>query len=171
MTHQQGTVRLFVDARAKVDLERIPVVVGGSDWLGEETAANERGMRQFACDLILNVGVGGPVSFYKSMVVAVGEPVRVNTRWQIAVEWRSATMAPLFPVFVGEITIRPDRMSVDGWYAPPFGVIGTVLDRSLLRIAARATAKFVLRMFASAFGATVEIAVAIVDTHPSGAFR
>ncbi len=171
MNLQQNSVRLFVEIRATLECERTPALLAESDWLGAEMAANQRGVRQFACDLVLNAGAGAPVSFRKSMVIAAGDPVEVGSGWEIPVEWRSATMAPLFPVFVGRITVCVDRINVEGWYAPPFGAVGTVLDRSVMRIAARATAKYILRTFASALGATVETAATIVDTNPSGALR
>jgi hypothetical protein len=171
MNLQQNSVRLFVEIRATLECERTPAVIRESDWLGAEVSANQRGMRQFACDLMLNAGTGAPVSFRKSMIIAAGDPVEVGSGWEIPVEWRSATMAPLFPVFVGKITVCADRINVEGWYAPPFGAVGSVLDRSVMRVAARATAKFILRTFAAALGATVETAAAIVDTNPSGALR
>ena len=171
MALQQNTVRLFVELRVAADLDRLPALLRTPDWLGAEMAANERGIRQFTCDLALNAGAAAPVWFRKSMALAAGDPVKVGLGWQIPVEWRSATMAPLFPVFVGRITVLVDRMNVDGWYAPPFGAIGTVLDRSVMRVAARATARYVLRTFAAALGAMVEPVVAIVDTDASGALR
>ncbi len=171
MALHQNSVRLFVELRAAVDYDRIPALLKTPDWLGAEMAANEGGMRQFACDLALNAGAAAPVFFRKSMVLAAGDPIKVGQGWQIPVEWRSATMAPLFPVFVGRITVWFDRINVEGWYAPPFGAFGTILDRSVMRIAARATARYVLRTFASALGATVEPVGAIVDTDASGALR
>lgn len=171
MNLQHNSVRLFVETRSKVDCERIPAALGTSDSLGAEMAADKRGMRQFACDLVLSAGVAAPVSFRKSMVLAAGEPIEVGTGWQIPVEWRSATMVPLFPVFVGRVTVCVDSINVEGWYAPPFGSVGTFLDRSVMQIAARATAKYVLRIFAAALGAPVETGIAIVDTNPSGALR
>ncbi len=170
MALQQNTVHLFVEIRAAVECDRIPTLLGTSDWLGAEIVANERGMRQFACDLALNAGAAAPVLFRKSMVLAAGDPVKFGLGWQIPVEWRSATMASLFPVFVGRITVFADRINVDGWYAPPFGTVGSILDRSVMRIAARATARYVLRTFAAALG-TVEPFVGIVDTNASGALH
>lgn len=171
MNLQQNSVRLFVELRATLECERTPALLAESDWLGAEIAPNRRGMRQFACDLVLNAGASAPVSFRKSMVIAAGDPVRVGLGWEIPVEWRSATLAPLFPVFVGKITVRVDRINLEGWYAPPFGAVGTVIDRSVMRIAARATARHVLRTFAAALGGTVETTHPIVDTAPSGALR
>lgn len=171
MNLQQNSVRLFVEIRATLDCERIPVVLRAPDWLGVELSPNERGMREFACDLVLNAGAGTPLSFRKSMILAAGDPVEAGSGWEIPVEWRSATMAPLFPVFVGKITVCFDRMNVEGWYAPPFGAVGTILDQALMRIAARATARHVVRTFAAALGGTVETTLAIVDTGPSGALR
>ncbi|MEO8572002.1 MAG: hypothetical protein ABI553_09935 [Chloroflexota bacterium] len=171
MTLQQNSVRLFVEIRATLDPQRIPAAVRAPDWLGAELAANERGMRQFACDLVLNAGANAPISFRKSMVLAAGDPVEAGSGWEIPVEWRSATMVPLFPIFVGKITVCFDRINVEGWYAPPFGAVGSILDQALMRITARATARHVVRIVAEALGGTVETTPAIVDTSPSGALR
>ncbi len=76
-----------------------------------------------------------------------------NGGWLIPIEWRAATLTPLFPVFVGDLRIRSDRIELDGHYAPPGGTIGYVLDRALLRIAARGTARWFLRKVVSALEA------------------
>ena len=70
------------------------------------------------------------------------------------IEWQAATLTPLFPVFVGEVRIGQERVTIEGRYAPPFGVIGAVLDRALLGIAARGTAKVILGRFVEAVSRT-----------------
>ena len=66
------------------------------------------------------------------------------------VEWRAATLAPLFPVFVGRMLIGPERIAIDGYYAPPFGVIGYVFDRAVFQIVARGTARWFLTQVVAA---------------------
>ena len=60
------------------------------------------------------------------------------------VSWRSATLAPLFPVFVGRLEVRATQLVLEGFYAPPGGEVGFILDRALLNIAARGTARWFL---------------------------
>jgi hypothetical protein len=108
-------VKLYVAAPAQVDLGRVPLVFGApdADWLGERVSAGEEAPRRFACDLELWVGPGRRATFRKSAIVGLGQPERQGQRWTIPIEWRAATLAPLFPVFVGALIIGPDRIELD----------------------------------------------------------
>jgi hypothetical protein len=121
-----------------------------SDWLGEEIERDGRAMRRLASDLVLGVGSDRPVAFHKSMIVGLGQPHRDAVGWMVPIEWQAASLTPLFPVFVGQVRVDPDGVAIEGHYAPPFGIIGAVLDRALLGIAARATAKVILERFVRA---------------------
>jgi hypothetical protein len=143
----RGTVPLRVAMRAAVDLEHVPGALQASGWLGEEISPDDRGVRLLATDLVLGVGSDRPVAFRKSMIVGLGRPSRDADGWTIPIEWQAASLTPLFPVFVGQVTVGPKRIAIAGDYAPPFWVIGAVLDRALLGIAARATAKIILGRF------------------------
>ena len=103
-------------------------------------------MRTFAIDLSVRLrdepAVIGPLR--KSAYLDLGRPRRTATGWAAEISWRAASAAPLFPVFSGWLTIGPDRMQIDGLYAPPGGVVGRVADRILLHVAANATARWLL---------------------------
>lgn len=146
-----GTVRLHLVLMTPVAAERIVAAVGGdtAPWLGERIDDVAGGVRHFACDLELQVSPEGRAVFRKSAVVGLGEPVEQDDRWMVPVEWRAATLAPLFPVFAGHLTIRPDRVQLDGRYAPPGGALGFALDRALLGVAARGTGRWFLRLLAA----------------------
>jgi hypothetical protein len=146
----RGTVFLRVEARARVDLDQVATRLAASGWLGDEMGDDERGMRGLTSDLVLGVGSDRPVAFPKSMLVRLGEPRRGARGWTVPIEWQAATLTPLFPVFVGRVWIDLVGVSIEGHYAPPFGVIGVVLDRALLGIAARATAKVMVGRFVDA---------------------
>jgi hypothetical protein len=138
-------VKLDVVLRARVDLQRVPAAFGpDADWLGERLAEETLGTRRFACDLELRVGPNRRATFRKSAIVGLGAPVRDEDGWVVAVEWHAASLAPLFPVFVGHLRLRKERLELDGRYAPPGGKIGYVLDWALLRIAARGTGRWFL---------------------------
>ncbi len=145
-----GSVPLRAEARAEVDLGRVASQLATGAWLGEEIERDERGMRRFLSDLVLGVGSERPVAFRRSMVIALGEPHRQADDWTVPIEWQAASLTPLFPVFVGEVRIARERVVIEGRYAPPFGVLGAVLDRALLGIAARGTAKVILGRFVDA---------------------
>lgn len=150
----RGSVPLHAETRAPVDLERVPRQLEASAWLGEEIDRDERGMRRLLSDLVLGVGSERPIAFRKSMLIALGQPRHDADGWTVPIEWQAATLTPLFPVFVGEVRIGQERVTIEGRYAPPFGVIGAVLDRALLGIAARGTAKVILGRFVEAVSRT-----------------
>jgi hypothetical protein len=146
-----GVARLDVTLAVAVDRSRISAVFDGSDafWLGERAPDGPGGMRRFSCDLELQVSPDARSLFRKAAIVGLGEPRAADDRWIVPIEWFAATLAPLFPIFVGELQLHTDRVELHGSYVPPGGLIGYALDRALLRIAARGTAKWFLRKVAS----------------------
>ncbi len=141
-----GTVRLRVRQTARVDLDRVATALGSSDapWLGERAPDASPGVRRFYCDLELQVSPARWVVFRKSAIVGLGQPQPDHEGWVVPIEWRAATMAPLFPVFAGHLRLRADRIELGGRYAPPGGAVGYVLDRTLLGVAARGTGRWLL---------------------------
>lgn len=153
-TDADSVVGLSVARSATVDLDRVwPAFADeASDWLGTPGGTDEGGLARYLCDLELRVSPERRTIFRKSAIVSVGRPVRQADGWSVPIEWRAATLAPLFPVFVGRLTVRLDRLALDGHYAPPFGLVGYVLDRALLAIAARRTAVWFLAKIEGVIG-------------------
>ena len=147
-----GVAKLYVAVPARADLGRVPAVLGSADadWLGQRVSEDASEIRRFSCDLELRVGADRRVTFLKSAIVGLGAPTRDDDAWVVPIEWRAATFAPLFPVFVGHLSLSVDRIELDGRYAPPGGSIGIVLDRALLHIAARGTGRWFLQKVLSA---------------------
>jgi hypothetical protein len=147
-----GAVKLYVAVPARIDLGRVPDVLGsaGADWLGQRVFEGASQIRRFSCDLELRVSPDRRAIFRKSAIVGLGVPRRDDDAWVVPIEWRAATLAPLFPVFVGALRLGLDRIELDGRYAPPGGSIGYVLDRALLHIAARGTGRWFLQKVVSA---------------------
>lgn len=143
---------LWLVLETPVEIERVPDVLGApaAAWLGELTSEPGAGMRSFLCDLELHAGKSERVVFRKAAVVSFGEPRRDGDGWLLDVEWRAATLTPLFPVFAGQLRIEPARIVLDGRYAPPGGSIGYLLDTTLLGAAARQTGHWFLRKLADA---------------------
>ena len=137
---------------ASVDLDRVVAVLGRATapWLGERAVDGDPTMRRFVCDLELHAGGSERALLRKSAIVGFGEPAGSDGVWIVPVEWCAATLAPLFPVFAGHIRIRPDRIELDGSYAPPSGRLGYLLDAALLHLAARGTGRWFLGRIASA---------------------
>lgn len=142
-------VALHTSHRAQFDLDAVSDALGGQElgWLGAASQDGDRepGTRTFRSDLRLPLrAVGHEVEFRKAVIIDLGPVRRKDGYVSIDIAWRSANMAPLFPVFAGHLTIQPDRLILDGWYAPPGGRIGMAMDRMLLGIAARRTAGWFL---------------------------
>jgi hypothetical protein len=148
------TTPIDVVLRAHPTLERVPAIVGADagSWLDGRALESEPESRRFLCDLQLGTGPDHRARFRKSAIVAFGLPRRQSDSWQVPVEWRSATLAPLFPVFAGYLEVQADQVALHGRYAPPGGKIGQVLDSALLHVAARATALWFLGCLAAALG-------------------
>jgi hypothetical protein len=133
------------------DLERARGALGDgvATWLGSQlpvrSAANRR---VFETDLLLPLqGPNAAFVFRKAALVEIGDIAPEGAGFRVEVGWRSATLAPLFPVFMGSLTLAPGRIVLDGFYAPPGGELGVILDRALLNMAARRTAGwFILRV-------------------------
>ena len=146
--------RLHIRETTTIDLERVPSVLGGPEasWLGERVADPAPDVRGFLGDLELHPRGLGPLFFRKSALIGLGRPRRIAAGWLVPIEWRAATLAPLFPVFAGTLRLRADRLELDGHYAPPGGALGQVADQALLRLAARWTARWLMRRIGAQLG-------------------
>lgn len=150
-----AVVHLHASRRVHLDLDVADDALSGEQlgWLGPRSsdAASAATRRSFRCDLRLPVhAVGHEIVFHKAALVDLGPIQRVDDHLSIDISWRSASLAPLFPVFAGQLTVTSGTVALDGWYAPPAGRIGVAFDRMLLGIAARRTAMWFLGRMADA---------------------
>jgi hypothetical protein len=141
-------VRLRVRRRAELDPDAVCRALAEPSWLGQpvdEPEAPSAG-RRYLTDLILPLPPDGRrLSLRKAALVDVGPFTPLpNGGCEIEIAWRSATLAPLFPVFAGQLVVAPDGLTLDGRYAPPGGAIGRAADRMLLHTAANGTARWFL---------------------------
>lgn len=151
-----ASVRLRVERSARVDLNDARLALGDLSWLGRVTIeqADEPAVRRIATDLelaILDGSASGPVR--KAALIDLGLPQSLEDgALTLTVAWRSATAAPLFPLFAGELRVASDRLVLDGRYVPPFGRFGLVIDVALLHVVARRTAHAFLARVAAQIG-------------------
>jgi hypothetical protein len=142
----EGFTRLVESTRLRSSASRLAEAIerDGLGW--ERLDQGSDGIRRYAVDLRLRVGAedGGFAMFRKAAFVDVGRPILGPDGWEAQIAWRASTAAPLFPVFAGTLRAHGARLSVDGLYAPPGGVVGKVADRLLLHVAANATARWLL---------------------------
>ena len=152
---EPGTVHLHLSRPASIDLEVARRRLDAADWLGFEVGTAEAPVtmsrvpssstRRFETDLGLPLRPGSQRTvFRKAALVDLGTPETSPRGLRVPIAWRSATMAPLFPVFAGRLDVLPDALVLDGWYAPPGGAAGVVVDRAFLNLAARGTARWFL---------------------------
>jgi hypothetical protein len=144
---EEGLSRLVVRHAHHVAPSALAVAMARADvWLGPEVPGPASGHRRLLADLRLRVSDNPSlVTFRKAAYVDIGPVGDLYNGWEAAIEWRAATLAPLFPVFSGSITARTDELTLSGWYAPPGGTLGQLADRALLHLAATGTARWLLR--------------------------
>jgi hypothetical protein len=160
---------------ARIDLaSALPLLVDRpAEWLGTPVAGSRPGHDRFLTDLSFPLREHAPsMSFSKAALVDIGSPVVGTDRVDVEIEWRSASMAPLFPVFSGHLTLTLAEVRLEGFYAPPAGEFGAVLDRAFLNIAARGTARWFLERVAEVLAtnraADRSAAGLRADVRPSG---
>ena len=129
-----------------------------ADWLGARVAvpagSARPGIRRYLMDLGLPVRDRSPrLMFKKAAYVDLGEAVETEDGCEVEIGWQSSSLAPLFPVFAGRLRMTATEITLEGFYAPPGGEVGAVLDRAFLNIAARGTARWLLDQVAAALDA------------------
>ena len=173
---ESGTVHLRLSRPAIIDLESARRRLDAAEWLGFEVGLDDEplsvagapstsGIRRYETDLGLPLRPGSQRTvFRKAALVDLGSPEPTKRGLQVPIAWRSATMAPLFPVFAGRLEIQPDQLVLDGWYAPPGGSAGLVVDRAFLNLAARGTARWFLDRIGEAIESPPEMSMAASPT-------
>ena len=115
---------LLLVQRASIDARRACELLSevGADWLGAQTSEARPGTRRYLSDLSFPVRERAPqLTFRKAAYVELGE-VRATPDGCVAeISWQSSSLAPLFPVFAGHLTVSPTELRLEGYYAPPGG--------------------------------------------------
>ena len=148
------TVPLRVRRPGTIDLDRAILALGDLSWLGRPTDGppDRPELRHVATDLdlpILDGSSTGPVR--KAAFIDLGPARQVGDLVLVEIAWRSASFAPLFPVFAGQLSISANDLVLDGRYAPPVGKLGLLLDQALLHLVARRTAGALVARLANEF--------------------
>jgi hypothetical protein len=153
-TNDITTVPLLVRRLGPVATDRVIAALTDLTWLGLRVVAptDRPDLRRIATDLELPVRDGsatGPVR--QATHIDIGRAQLVGDHVFVEIAWQSATFAPLFPVFAGELRISTGDVVLDGRYAPPLGALGLLLDKALLHFVARRTAGALLERLAREF--------------------
>lgn len=147
-----ASIHLRVARAGKFDVDAAGLALTDLAWLGRpaDGLEGQPGARRIAVDLELPVRDGSsPSPVRKAALIDLGQPQVEDAGFTLAVSWQSATLAPLFPVFIGQLRVGPSGLVVDGRYTPPFGRLGLVIDATLLRFVARRTAQAFLERVAA----------------------
>jgi hypothetical protein len=150
----EGLERLSVEIPLPTDPVAAARAFERPDWLGPAVDAPP-GVRRHLTDLSFQL-ITKPrtIVFRKAAVVDLGRVVALPDGSRVVeVAWRSATLAPLFPVFSGRLSIRADGLHLDGVYAPPLGEVGRLIDRAALHQVAVRTGRWFLERASSAVAA------------------
>ena len=143
-----GFVRLVASARLNAEAHLLAAMLddGHAPWAEGGDPLEISNLHRYVVDLRLRIGgeSAALTTFGKAAYLDLGRSRRTRTGWESEIGWQASTAAPLFPVFSGWLTIGPDELRIDGFYAPPGGAMGRVADRMLLHVAANATARWVL---------------------------
>ena len=134
--------RYFVELTGDRDqIERV-VLDAPETWLPTlATSANHRGDR-----LLAEVGFGDDVRIARTVVLTVGDPIRVPGKTTIPIGWGASGPAGVFPALdadleVAELEDGRCQLAISARYEPPLGAVGRAIDRALLARVAEATVK------------------------------
>jgi hypothetical protein len=154
LEHTDDIATLRVHRAGPLDVRRLCPLMADGAWLGQvvDVEGLPPDTTRYLTDLYLPLPPDGRLlSLRKAAFVDLGPVVqRADGGCDIEIAWRSASLAPLFPVFAGHLSARPSGLTIDGHYAPPGGFMGRTADRMLLHTAARGTARWFLGHLAAA---------------------
>lgn len=145
------TVRLAVSLGGRFRVDDGLSAVENLEWLGEtvEVGWEHGGWRRVNSVLALPINDGSaPGPIRKGCLIDIGPVQRSEDAMRLGIGWESDSITPLFPVFAGQLTVRPAGLSLDGVYVPPLGRLGLLIDAQILHFVARRTAQAFLARFA-----------------------
>jgi hypothetical protein len=138
---------LIVEARFDAARERLARMVADGGLTGVS-----RGSYSGALTRSIRVGpFGETAGVSKQVQVRLIGPVRRDGIITVWLRWEATGPAGgLFPVLDADLQLRPEgpdktRLVLNGCYRPPFGCVGSGLDRAVLHRVAAATVRALLR--------------------------
>ena len=152
-------VRYFIELPLPTDRVEQMMCESPASWIpGLADEANARGER-----LLAEVGLGDRLRLTRRVVVELREPIRFPSRTVVPLRWRPATAGGLLPALDADIEVAPlapesTQLSMSARYLPPWGALGSAVDRALLHRGAEATVKD----FLDRVGATLTASAASV---------
>jgi hypothetical protein len=142
-TGSGSVARLAVTRILRADPAGLCQAFDEPSWLGRvvDEPNLAPGLRRVETDLAFALSDDPQkLTFRKAAFVDLGRTSTIEGRCIGRVEWRAASLAPLFPVFSGTVTAHDGGLHLEGVYAPPGGGVGLLVDRTFLHHFARRTA-------------------------------
>ena len=146
-----GTVRLAASHAGRFQIANGLAAFEDLGWLGESVVAGSMadGWRRIRSVLALPITDGSsPGPIRKGALLDIGPVERWDDSIRLDLAWQSDSIAPLFPVFAGHLTVSPGGLFLEGEYDPPFGRLGLLIDARLLHFIAGRTAQALLERIA-----------------------
>jgi hypothetical protein len=106
-------------------------------------------------ELLAEVGFGERIRFARQVKLTLGAPIRAAEKTVIPLRWRPTNAPGLFPPLDADLEVAalaPGRtqLAMSARYDPPLGVVGKMIDRTILYRVAEATIKDFLDRLADA---------------------
>jgi len=139
--------RLEVTRTLRVDPALLWAALEDPRWLGDIVDGPEerQDLTRVETDLAFTMSDDPrTLTFRKAAFVDIGVTTDAGGVKRAEIAWRASTLAPLFPVFAGSITLRDGTIHLRGVYAPPGGGVGLLVDRAFLHHFARRTGAWLL---------------------------
>jgi hypothetical protein len=136
-------VRYFIELPYPQARVETALLTDAAEWL--EPLARGAGARGEG--LLAEVGVGSPGRRVgKQVAVRLGQPVTFRSQVSLPLVWEPDGGGRLFPrleadIEIGQLGAARTQLALSGRYQPPLGLVGRVLDRTLLHRVAEATVK------------------------------
>lgn len=106
----------------------------------------------------------------KQVQIELGDPVEMPSRTWLPLTWKPTGPERFFPVLEGELEAAPlgnavTQIGLSARYKPPFGLVGTTLDRMFLHRVAEATVQDFVQRVAGAIESTASTQKAVRSWH------
>ena len=91
----------------------------------------------------------------RQVEIVLGDAIETPSRTWLPLSWKASSAANFFPLLEGELEAAPlgielTQIGLSARYKPPFGVVGSTLDRMFLHRVAEATVSDFLQHVAAA---------------------
>jgi hypothetical protein len=134
--------RYFVELPLRADDVERALLSSPQAWVPNlASRANDHGDT-----LLAEVGFGDGVRLARKVEIEFGKTMRLASKTLIPLRWTATGSSGLFPALDADIEVAPlgpetTQIAMSARYVPPLGLLGRVVDRTILFRVAEATLK------------------------------